>query len=146
MQLASLPAYYAEIRKRFVVHYSKTDRLVAALENVNPRDAAFLRKVNKLISENIGNPLMDANFVSNALHLSRTQLFRKLKPIIRQSPGNYIKALKLQKAKDLLETTDLRINEVAFKCGFESPSHFTKAFVRHFGVKPSLFCRTKCNK
>ncbi len=138
-----MPAFYAEIRKRFVLRFSKAEHLVATLSNYNPREAAFLKKVNALIVENIGNPQMDANYISNAMHMSRTQLFRRLKPIIRQSPGSYIKTLKLQKAKELFETTDLRINEVAYKTGFESPSHFTKAFVRHFGVKPSLFCRNK---
>lgn len=138
-----MPAFYAEIRKRFALHFSKADHLVAVLSNFNPREAAFLKKVNALILENIGNSQMNANYISNALHMSRTQLFRRLKPIIRQSPGGYIKTLKLQKAKELFETTDLRINEVAYKTGFESPSHFTKAFIRHFGVKPSLFCRNK---
>lgn len=137
------PHFYAEIRKRLSIHFSKAEQLVANLAISNPREAAFLRKVNALILQNIGNPRMDANFISDAMHMSRTQLFRRLKPIIRQSPGNYIKALKLQKAKELFQTTDLRINEVAFKTGFESPSHFTKSFVRHFGVKPSLFCRNK---
>jgi AraC-like DNA-binding protein len=142
-EVPPMPAFYAEVRKRVMLHFSKAEQLVATLAHSNPREAAFLKKVNALIVENIGNPQMDANYISHALHMSRTQLFRRLKPIIRQSPGNYIKALKLQKAKELFETTDLRINEVAFKTGFESPSHFTKAFVRHFGVKPSLFCRSK---
>lgn len=138
-----IPAFYAEIRKRFASHFSKAEHLVASLSNYNPREATFLKKVNALILENIDNPQMDANYISNAMHMSRTQLFRRLKPIIRQSPGSYIKTLKLQKAKELFETTDLRINEVAYKTGFESPSHFTKAFIKHFGVKPSLFCRNK---
>jgi AraC-like DNA-binding protein len=126
-----------------LLHFSKAEQLVATLAHSNPKEAAFLKKVNALIVENIGNPQMDANYISRALHMSRTQLFGRLKPIIRQSPGNYIKALKLQKAKELFQTTDLRINEVAYRTGFESPSHFTKAFVRRFGVKPSLFCRNK---
>lgn len=141
--VAAIPAFHAEVRKRFMLYFSKAEQLVASLAHVNPKEAAFLKKVNALISENIGNPQMDANYISGALHMSRTQLFRRLKPIIRQSPGNYIKTLRLQKAKELFQTTDLRINEVAYRTGFESPSHFTKAFVRHFGVKPSLFCRTK---
>ncbi|NJN42917.1 MAG: helix-turn-helix transcriptional regulator [Flammeovirgaceae bacterium] len=75
--------------------------------------------------------------------MSRTQLFRRLKPIIRQSPGSYIRTLKLQKAKELFETTDLRISEVAYQTGFETASHFTKVFTKQYGVKPSLFCRKK---
>ena len=137
-----IPAYYALIRKRLTSYFTKSDNLVAILSNYNKRDALFLKKINDLINDNIEDPQMDANHLSRALNMSRTQLFRKLKPIIRQSPGSYIKTIKLEKAKKLFETTDLRINEVAYKTGFESPATFTKAFIRQFGVKPSLFCRS----
>lgn len=137
------PEFYLQIRKRLLVHLSKADQLVANLSITDPREAAFLRRINTLIFENIDNPQMDANFISDALHMSRTQVFRRLKRLVRQAPGHYITTLKLEKAKELFQTTDLRINEVAFRTGFESPGNFTKAFVRHFGIKPSLFCGKK---
>ena len=75
--------------------------------------------------------------------MSRTQLFRKLKPIIRQSASGYIRSLRLQKAKEMLETTEYRISEVAYMTGFETPSNFTKVFVKTFGMKPSAISRYK---
>jgi AraC-like DNA-binding protein len=138
-----IPDYYAEIRKRLRSHFTKSDNLVEALLRSNPREAAFLKKVNELIVVNMENRQFDANFLSEAMNMSRTQLFRRLKPIIRQSPGSYIRTVRLQKAKELFETTDLRISEVAYRTGFETASHFTKVFTRQYGVKPSLFCRRK---
>lgn len=138
-----VPDYYAEIRKRLRSHFNKSDNLVESLLQSNPREAAFLKRVNELILSNLQNRQFDSNYLSRALHMSRTQLFRRLKPIIRQSPGGYIRTLKLQKAKELFETTDLRISEVAFQSGFETASHFTKVFTKQYGVKPSLFCRSK---
>lgn len=138
-----IPDYYAEIRKRLRSHFNKSDSLVENLLRSNPREAAFLKKVNELIIANMQNSQFDANYLSTAMNLSRTQLFRRLKPIIRQSPGSYIRTLKLQKAKELFETTDLRISEVAYRTGFETASHFTKVFTKQYGVKPSLFCRKK---
>ena len=87
----------------------------------------------------------DTNRLSEEMHLSRAQLFRRLKPLIRQAPGSYIKTVRLEKAKELLETTDLRVGEVAFKTGFQTQSHFTRVFIQHYGVKPSLFCRYNQN-
>jgi AraC-like DNA-binding protein len=138
-----IPDYYAEIRKRLRSHFTKSDNLVEALSKSNPREAAFLKKVNDLIIGNMENHQFNTNHLSEIMNMSRTQLFRRLKPIIRQSPGSYIRTLKLQKAKELFETTDLRISEVAFKTGFETASHFTKVFTKQYGVKPSLFCRKK---
>ena len=135
------PLYYAEIRKRLTTHFNRSENLVNALARFNTRDAIFLKRINALVIQNIDNPHLDANFISQAMNMSRTQLFRRLKPIIRQSPGNYIKSLRLQKAKELFETTDLRVGEVAFKTGFETPANFTRAFTRQFGFNPSLLCK-----
>ena len=140
-----IPDYYAEIRKRLRSHFTKSDNLVEALSRSNPREAAFLKKVNDLIVINMGNHQFDTNHLSEFMNMSRTQLFRRLKPIIRQSPGSYIRTIKLQKAKELFETTDLRINEVAYRTGFETASHFTKVFTKQYGVRPSLFCKKKEN-
>lgn len=136
-----VPDYYVEIRKRLRSHFVKADNLVAALEKSSPREAAFLVKVNAVISSNLENSQFDANKLSELMNMSRTQLFRRLKPIIKESPGSYIRQIKLQKAKELFETTDLRISEVAYRTGFETASHFTKVFTKKYGVKPSLFCR-----
>lgn len=140
-----IPDYYAEIRKRLRSHFTKSDNLVETLSKSNPREAAFLKKVNELIEANIESNQFDANHLSELMNMSRTQLFRRLKPIIRQSPGSYIRMIKLQKAKQLFESTDLRISEVAYRTGFETASHFTKVFTKQYGVKPSLFCRKKEN-
>jgi len=142
----TLPEFYFEIKKRLHSHFSKAENLVAVLSNHNPKEAAFLKKINALIIANLDNTQFDANHLSIEMNMSRTQLYRRLKPIIRQSTGSYIQTIKLQKAKELFETTDLRINEVSYKTGFESASHFTKAFTKLYGLKPSLFCRTRRNK
>ncbi len=137
--------YYSEVDKRLRSHFTKAENLLEVLSVHNPRDAAFLRKVNELIISNMENSQFDANHLSDGLHLSRTQLFRRLKPIIQQSPGNYIRTIKLQKAKELLETTDMLISEVAYKTGFETASYFAKVFTKQYGLKPSVFCRKKPN-
>jgi AraC-like DNA-binding protein len=136
-----LPSFYAEIRRHLQSHFTKTDKLIATLISQHPKDAAFLQKVNKLILANIDKDGFNSNHLSMAMGMSRTQLYRRLQPIIRQAPGCYIQTIRIQKAKELLETTDLRIGEVAFNTGFQTPSHFTRIFIKHYGVRPSVFCR-----
>jgi len=137
----NLPSFYSEIRKQLQSHFTKSDKLLAALVSRHPKDAVFLQKVNFLILTNIDRDGFNSNYLSKALGMSRTQLYRKLHPIIRQAPGVYIQTMRIQKAKELLETTDMRIGEVAFNTGFQTPSHFTRVFTKHYGVRPSVFCR-----
>jgi transcriptional regulator GlxA family with amidase domain len=136
-----LPKFYAEVRKRLHSHFTQAEKLVAALSDNRPREAAFLQKINALIFANLEDEQFDSTALCKAMAMSRTQLFRRLKPLIRQAPAHYIKTIRLQKAKALLETTDLTVGEVAFKTGFQTPSHFTKVFLQQYGVLPSLFRR-----
>jgi AraC-like DNA-binding protein len=105
-----------------------------------------MKKINNLISENLDKEGFDANHLSKAMQMSRAQLYRKLQAMIRQTPGCYIRKIRIQKAKELLETTDMRVGEVAYKTGFQTSSHFTRLFIQYYGVKPSLFCRQHKNE
>lgn len=140
-----LPAFYSEIRKRLQSHFTQSENLVATLAIYHPKEAVFLREVNAMIEANLDSEGFDVAQLSAAMNMSRVQLYRRLKPLIRQAPAEYIKLIRLQKAKDLLETTGLRIGEVAWRTGFQSQSHFTKVFTEHYGMPPSLFCRNSRN-
>jgi AraC-like DNA-binding protein len=135
--------YYGDVKKRLRSHFIKPDSFLEKLMEQNPREAMFLKKVNTLVLENMENRQFDTNHLSVILNMSRTQLFRRLKPIVHQSPGSYIRMIKLHKAKELFETTNLRISEVAHKTGFETASHFTKVFTKHYGKNPSHFAGKK---
>ena len=136
-----IPEYYDEIRKRLKSHFSKADTLVAQLSILYPKEAEFLQKVNAVIIANIENEFFDSSVLSREMNMSRTQLFRRLKPLIQQPPAKYIKSIRLQKAKELLETTDITVGDAAFKTGFQTQSHFTKAFLENFGFRPSAIKR-----
>lgn len=140
-----IPPYYDEIRKRLRSHFSKADNLVAQLSILYPRDAAFLQKVNAVIVANIENELFDAAALGREMNMSRASLFRRLKPLIQQAPATYIKSIRLQKAKELLETTDISVGDAGFRTGFQTQSHFSKAFVEMFGFLPSAIGKKKPN-
>lgn len=66
--------------------------------------------------------------------------FRKLfKEYSGISPALYQQELKLQRAKELLTTTDLIIKEIAYRLDFESPDYFSHKFRQKTGLKPSEF-------
>lgn len=137
----TIPSYYDEIRKRLRSHFSKAENLVAQLSLQYPREAAFLQKINAVIISNMDNELFDASVLSREMNMSRASLFRRLKPLIRQAPASYIKSVRLQKAKEILETTDISVGSAALKTGFQTQSHFTKAFTEMFGFLPSSIRR-----
>jgi transcriptional regulator GlxA family with amidase domain len=136
---SNLPQFYKEIQKRFRSHFTQTEKLIATLEKSQPQEAAFMQKINALIKVNLENESFDTNALCKAMSLSRTQLFRRLKSLIKQAPANHIKFMRLQKAKELLETTDCTVSEIAFKTGFQAVSHFSKIFKKQYGILPSVY-------
>ena len=126
-------------------HFAKLNNPVARLAETKPKEAAFLLKINQCILQNMDNDQFDANALSSAMAMSRAQLLRRMKSLTGNSPGYYIKTMRLEKAKELLETSDVSVSEVAFQTGFASPSNFTKVFSEKYGINPSQFLRTRRN-
>ncbi|RWI86573.1 MAG: GlxA family transcriptional regulator [Mesorhizobium sp.] len=75
--------------------------------------------------------------MARAVSLSRRQIERLFRKHLQVSPIQYYSRLRLERARQLLETTNMPVIEVAVACGFISASHFSKSFKDHFGVLPS---------
>lgn len=101
--------------------------------------SAILQKLNLLIEENIEDSKFSVNDICQNLGLSRSQLHRLVTEQTSLSTSLYIRKIKLQKAKELLSTTDLRIAEIGYAVGFESPANFSKYFTEEFNVSPTDF-------
>ena len=69
--------------------------------------------------------------------MSRSQLFRKIKALTGQSPSLFIRAIRLERGKELLQTTDMNVTEVAYEVGFSTLAYFPDTFLEAFGVRPS---------
>ena len=84
--------------------------------------------------------LTDENFGVNELAaktgLSRSQIHRRLKSGTNKSFSQFIREIRLEKAKELLKDESLTISEIAYKVGFGSPSYFIKSFHDYFGYPP----------
>ncbi|MEO5997068.1 MAG: helix-turn-helix transcriptional regulator [Chitinophagaceae bacterium] len=135
----NVPRFYKEIQKRFQSQFTQTEKLIATLAKSQPHEAAFMQKINALIKVNLENENFDTLALCEAMSMSRTQLFRRLKSLIKVAPANHIKSVRLQKAKELLETTDWTVSEIAYKTGFKTISHFTKIFKKQYRILPSAF-------
>jgi len=100
-------------------------------------DQQFLEKVAAAVAENLGESEFDVDQLSDAVALSRTQLQRKLRALTGQSPAEYVRLARLQRALELLRARAGTVAEVGYEVGFSSPAHFSTVFSRQFGYPPS---------
>jgi signal transduction histidine kinase/DNA-binding response OmpR family regulator/ligand-binding sensor domain-containing protein len=131
----------AERQKKMLAHFSKMPNAAPEAETPDQKAAyevehAFIRKVRAIIEVNFADENFALPNLCRELNMSRSQLFRKLKALVDVSPSDFIRNYRLQKAKTLLETTDLTVSEVAWQVGYKDASHFSKSYQEMFGITP----------
>ena len=133
-----------ELRRHLQTHYKKTDKLLEVAKKPKPTlEEIFLQKLIQMVEENYSNEHFGSAEICRKMGMSRTQLFRKLKAITGRSITNFIRSIRLAKGKELLETTDKTVSEIAFESGFKSLNYFSKMFKEEFGVSPSEVGKNK---
>jgi signal transduction histidine kinase/DNA-binding response OmpR family regulator len=110
---------------------------------LNKADEQFLNKVTDIIYKNIAIPDFNVDQLSEALYMSRSSLLRKIKGISEFTPNDFIRLIRLKRAAEILQEGEYKVNEVCFLVGFSSPSYFSKAFHKQFGILPKDFGKTK---
>ena len=96
----------------------------------------FITTILDYVHNNISNSSLGVEHLADELFLSRSKLYRKIKALTGDTATEFIRKIRLEKAKELLEKTDLTVSEIGYKVGFSSPSYFTKCFKNHFGKIP----------
>ena len=101
-----------------------------------PRDKAWLLKLTETVRQNMSDENFGVIELSEALAISRYQLHRKLKALKGQSVSQFIRAIRLEEARKMLEGDIATSSEIAYRVGFASPSYFNKCFHDHYGYPP----------
>ncbi|MEM0931583.1 MAG: two-component regulator propeller domain-containing protein [Bacteroidota bacterium] len=100
-------------------------------------DNDFIQKVVAYVHENIENPSLNVEKLSSHLCLSRSQVYRKIKPLTGLSPIEFIRRVRLERSRTLFQNDkNLNVSEVAHKVGFLSASYFTVCYKKQFGELP----------
>lgn len=89
------------------------------------------------IMENHLSDLLSADSLAVMVGVTRRQLERLFREHLDDSPFNFYLQLRLDRARQLLQQTDMSIMEVSTACGFESASHFSRTYRSRFEVSPS---------
>lgn len=106
-----------------------------AMKNAN------LFRVDKAIIEIHKNypQSMNVESLASLVNMSPSSFHRAFREATASSPIQYIKKIRLNKARGLLENQGLRVNEAATQVGYESPAQFSREFKRYFGDNPISF-------
>ncbi|MGB1039670.1 MAG: ATP-binding protein [Flavobacteriales bacterium] len=127
-----------EQRQKLIEKFNMDGSAVSTNE-FSENDMKFWNKFKKLVDDNISNPDFSVQTLADNMFVSRMQLNRKIKALIKISGKEYLVKQKMNIAKQLLLNRDLQISEIAFQVGYDNLNSFSRAFKNETGQSPSDF-------
>ncbi len=106
---------------------------------ITPLDEQFLQKAVSLVDKNMSNVEYTVEELSSDLGISRTLLYKKVLALTGKPPLEFIRTLRLKRAAQLLQKSQLNVSEIAFRVGYNDPKYFRKHFKTEFGILPSRY-------
>ncbi len=106
-----------EIAARYGVHNRKLIQVIGAMERHTETPLS-----SDALAQDVG--------------ITRRQLERLFSSILNDTPTRFYMQLRLDRARELLQQTDMTITAICVACGFESPSHFSRSYRARFGASP----------
>lgn len=125
-----------EIKREIIPQLEEVEQTLETIQ-LSQRDVAFGERMKQIVEEHLSDPNLNVEYLGSMLHLSRTQIFRRVKTVTGKGPLEYIRERRLLRADELLRTTDMTVQQVALEFCFSSPGYFTKCYKDYFGHLPS---------
>ncbi len=107
---------------------------------ISQEDQEWLQNFEDFVKTHIKSNTISVSWIAHEFALSESTLLRQLKRLTGHSPSKYIQELRLNEAKELLETRRYNsISKVAYAIGYKDSSSFSRAFKARFGKSPSSY-------
>jgi DNA-binding response OmpR family regulator/anti-sigma regulatory factor (Ser/Thr protein kinase) len=135
VRIENLLANYEE-RKTFLLSIDTTNPEVSLL--ISEDDQKWLEEVETIILKEMNNSIFSNDYLAGILSLHRRVLYHKIKALTGLTPTRYIRIIRLQRAKLLLDQGN-SVKEVAYQVGFQTPEYFSTLFKKEFGKSPSQY-------
>ena len=106
------------------------------MSNPSANKSTFIEQAEALILKNLANEQFGVSELAEAMHMSRSNLLRKIKKRTKLSASQFIRQIRLQEAMDLLKEDSSTVSEISYQVGFGSTSYFIKCFREQYGYPP----------
>lgn len=97
-----------------------------------------IRQSKDMINQHFGNGL-NVDVLSETLGMSKYQYIRAFKRYENATPAKYCLMKRIERARILLETTDMSVNDIAQSVGYTTAAAFTRAFTKQTGFTPTVY-------
>ncbi|HWV29427.1 MAG TPA: two-component regulator propeller domain-containing protein, partial [Dyadobacter sp.] len=137
VRISNLILQREQLQKQFQQHIEIRPSEVA----VRSMDEQFVNSAVKVVEQNLANAEYTVEQLSEAMSMSRVYLYKKILSLTGKTPVEFIRIIRMRRAADLLEKSQLTISEIAYQVGFNNPKYFTKLFKEEYQMFPTEYRR-----
>lgn len=123
--------------------FTKQIKVVTPEVEIKSDDEKLLQEIVSYLEKNLTNSQLSVEALSKEVGMSRSTLYSKLLELTGQSPVEYIRSFRLEKAAILMEKSNMTIAEIAYQVGFTTPNYFARSFKAKFNMLPSEYVARK---
>ena len=124
-------------KKRIYEKFKRSFEIDAGEVAVTSADKMFFSRLTELVNTDSSNANLKVEEIADQMSMSLTTLTRKIKALVNLTPSEFLRNMRMKRAKKLLVSGFGNISEVAFEVGFNSLSYFAKCYKQQFGITPS---------
>ena len=125
-------------RKRIQQNFN-TQFVAQKPHEVSGLDNFFLNRVRLAVEKNLSDENFGIENLAEELHISRSQLHRKIKSLSGTTTTEFVNLVRVKKAVELIYKENFLFSEVAYRVGFNSQSYFNKCFRKVYHVTPKEY-------
>jgi len=123
-----------EVLKKLVV-----SALIFRDSKVNHERSKLIQKAKLFIDDNFSDPKLKMNQVAEKFNISSGHFSTVFSQEIGETFRDYLTNLRINRAKELLRSTDLKSSEIALQVGYNDPHYFSTIFKTNTGLPPQRF-------
>ncbi|TRX59167.1 response regulator [Fulvivirga sp. M361] len=128
-------------RRELKEKYSRVITAEPSMVNEESHDEKFIRRLVTIIESSIDDHLLSVEYLASEAGMSRANLYRKVQQILKETPVNLIKQIRLKRAAQLMQDGSLYISEIAYMTGFKNQKYFSRCFQKHYDMSPTEFMK-----
>lgn len=123
--------------------YSRQLKVAPSDVDILSEDEKLLRSVIQYIETKLDSPELSVEEMAKNIGMSRGALYNKIVSLTGETPVEFIRSVKMDKAAALLENTDMKISQIGYAVGFTAPNYFAKVFKEKYNLSPSEYIKLK---
>lgn len=108
---------------------------------ITSHDEAFLQRIIRIVEDGMADPEFNIDYVARQMNMSRSPFYKKLKSLTDLAPVEFIRDMRLKRAKQYLDAGETIIGDIAFKVGFNNVKYFSTCFRDKYKKSPTDYLR-----